>query len=313
MGAQPDAAAGSEAGSHVVHADQRVARIAERQHGLVTREQLSAVGLGRGAIAHRVERGRLHRVHRGVYRVGHPLPSPYSREAAAVMACAPKAAVSHRDAAVLLGLLRSAHGPVHVTVAGRHAPPRPGIVVHRAKDLDVVRRHRIPVTSPLRTLLDISHRVSPRELERAVDEALVQGLVNPDDLMRSPRIRRLLELQVGPTLTRLEAEERMLGVVRDAKLPPPLVNTTVAGRHVDFYWPPAVAVEVDGFRFHGTTPRKFRNDHEKTAALELAGIRLMRVTWWEIVEEPLALAARLARAIYAAASVPPLAPSHSRP
>jgi hypothetical protein len=105
----------------------------------------------------------------------------------------------------------------------------------------------------------------------------------------------------------------MLKLIRDAKLPPPLVNTTVAGRHVDLFWPPGLAVEVDSFKFHGTTPRKFRNDHDKTAALELTGVKLIRVTWWQIVEEPLALTARLARELYASASVPPLAPSHSRP
>ena len=296
-----------------MHADREVARIAERQHGLVTREQLGAAGLGRGGIAHRIGRGRLYRVHRGVYLVGHALPPPHSREAAAVLACAPAAAVSHRDAAVLLELLPPVEGEVHVTVAGRHAHQRPGIVVHRAGEIEVVRRHGIPVTSPLRTLLDISHTASARELERAVDEALVQRLVRAGDLRRSPRIRRLLEAQAGPALTRSDAEELMLKLVRDAKLPPPRLNATVAGRHVDLYWPPALAVEVDSFNFHGTTPRKFRNDHDKTAALERAGVRLIRVTWWQLVEEPLATAARLAQALYATASVPPPAPSHSRP
>jgi hypothetical protein len=245
--------------------------------------------------------------------VGHALPPPYSREAAAVLACAPGAAVSHRDAAVLLELLPPLQGAVHVTVAGRHARRRPGIVVHRARELEIVRRHRIPVTSPLRTLLDISHTSTARELERAVDEALVQQLVNPDDLMRSPRIRRLLELQAGPQLTKSEAEAKLRRLIRDAKLPPAIHNTKVAGRHVDAFWPPALAVEVDSFKFHGTTPRKFRNNHDKTAALERAGIRLIRVTWWQLVDEPLATAARLAQALYAAASVPPPAPSHSRP
>jgi very-short-patch-repair endonuclease len=154
----------------------------------------------------------------------------------------------------------------------------------------------VPVTSPTRTLYDLARTVNADELEHAVNEALVQDLVRPAELQGSPRIRRLLELQAGPGVTRLEAEARLQQLIRAAKLPPGLPNARLAGWEVDRYWPEkCAAVEVDSFKFHGKTPRQFRNDHEKTAALERAGIRLIRVTWWQIVEEPLALAARLAR------------------
>jgi hypothetical protein len=184
---------------------------------------------------------------------------------------------------------------MEVTVA-RNARSHSGIRVHRALQLDMGTCDGVPVTSPARTLLDISRTASARELEAAVNEALVQDLVRPDQIQRSPRIRRLLELQAGPGVTRLEAEKRLHELIRAAKLPPGLANARVAGWEVDRYWPEkGVAIEVDSFKFHGKTPRAFRNDRAKEEDIERARIRLIRVTWWQITEEPLALAARLAR------------------
>lgn len=300
----------SESDTQALHA--RAGHFSATQKGLITTAQLLGAGLPSSTISRWVAAQRLHRMYRGVYLLGHPVPPPWAIELGAVLAYGRGAALSDRPAAVVLGFLPRDDGPMHVTLT-RNARSHSGIRVHRARHLDAGTCHGIPVTSPLLTLFDLSRSAGARDLERAVDEALVQSLVDPDDLMRSPRIRRLLELQAGPSVTKSEAEAKLRQLIRDTKLPPALHNTEVAGRHVDAFWPPSLAVEVDSFKFHGTTPRKFRNDHDKTAALELAGIRLIRVTWWQLVDEPLATAARLGRALYATASVPPPAPSHSRP
>jgi very-short-patch-repair endonuclease len=287
---QRDARSGGRGDCHVSSAD-----IAARQRGLVTRRQLLEVGLASTTIAAWIADERLHRMYRGVYLVGHPVPPPLARELGAVLAFGRGAALSHRPAAVVLGLLPPAEAPMHVTLT-RHARSHSGIRVHRTQSLDMGTCDGIPVTSPTQTLYDIARTAGARDLEQAVNEALVQDLVVPEAIRGSPRIRRLLELQAGPGVTKREAEERMKELIRAAKLPMGIANTRLAGWQVDRYWPDRrAAVEVDSFKFHGKTPRQFRNDHEKTAALEREGIRLIRVTWWQIVEEPLALAARLAR------------------
>ena len=85
-------------------ADASIARLAGRQNGVVTHRQLRALGLSEAGIAHRIATGRLHRLHRGVYLVGNPVPPPLSLETAALFACGPGAVLSHRTAVRLHGL-----------------------------------------------------------------------------------------------------------------------------------------------------------------------------------------------------------------
>src|SRR5690349_6089745 len=96
--------------------DWQIARVARVQHGIVTTEQLVGVGLTRGAIAKRARCGRLHRMHRGVYAVGHDGISNEARWMAAVLACGPDAVLSHGAAAVHWGLLRPLDGPIDVSI-----------------------------------------------------------------------------------------------------------------------------------------------------------------------------------------------------
>src|SRR5207247_11204601 len=91
--------------------DAAIARIAARQHGVVTVGQLRAAGLDRNAVGRRLAAGRLHRVYRGVYAVGHAGLSDEGRWTAAVLACGEGAVLSHRSAAELLRLLEPADGP----------------------------------------------------------------------------------------------------------------------------------------------------------------------------------------------------------
>ncbi|MGN6274960.1 MAG: type IV toxin-antitoxin system AbiEi family antitoxin domain-containing protein, partial [Solirubrobacterales bacterium] len=116
--------------------DSRVAEIASRQHGVVTLRQLEEAGLGRRGASKRVEKGQLHRIHRGVYAVGHRAPSFHARWMAAVLACGEGAVLSHSSAAALWGLLRPIDGPIHVSIPTQQSRrSRRGIHLHRCPSL----------------------------------------------------------------------------------------------------------------------------------------------------------------------------------
>lgn len=189
-------------------------------------------------------------------------------------------------------------------------PAPPGVRVHRTRLLtarEVRLSQGLPVTSPARTLLDIAELVSERELERALDEGLVSRVVRvgevTDVLSRAvgrrgaPLLAAVLDRRSGPTVTRSEAEERMLGLIRAAQLPPPEVNVRVHGFEIDFLWrEQEVVVEVDGYRYHGGRSA-FERDRAKAATLTAAGLQVMRVTWLQREEESHAVIARLAQAL----------------
>lgn len=157
--------------------DRGIARLAARQHGVVTVLQLLAIGLTRKAIRHRVATCRLHPVHRGVYLVGHAVMPPLAAETAAILACGDGTDLSHHSAAALWILRPASPAEVFVTVAGRNPGRRPGVHVHRVRCLDPAdrtRRHGLPVTTPARTILDLAAVSSMRETERAYGEAWTQ-------------------------------------------------------------------------------------------------------------------------------------------
>jgi predicted transcriptional regulator of viral defense system len=156
----------------VVDPDRLVARNAARQHGIVTIEQLRRAGLSDNAVKRRATAGRLHRIYRGVYAVGHAGLSQEGRWMAAVKACGEGAALSHRSAAELWALLEIRGGPAHVTVpvAGGRAR-RTGIHVHRSPSLiEAVRtlRRGVAVATPVRTLTDLRRAGEPAEFRSAI-------------------------------------------------------------------------------------------------------------------------------------------------
>jgi very-short-patch-repair endonuclease len=290
-----------------------IATIAERQYGIVSTRQLLAAGIGPGAIATRVRRHGLHRLHRGVYAVGHTALVPLAREMAAVLACGPGAAISHRSAATLWQLLAEIEGPVDVTVT-RSGRSHRGLRVHRSRSLrpeDIQTRHGIPVTRPTRTLLDLADDATERELERALDEALAQRLTTRAALVAAvkaaqgrhgaAKLRHVIERDDGPALTRSEAEERFLALVRAAGLETPEVNVRLGSHEVDFLWRGRrLVVEIDGYRFHSSR-QAFERDRRRDAELAAAGYRVIRITWRQLVKEPYSVVARLSQVLAAAA------------
>jgi predicted transcriptional regulator of viral defense system len=154
--------------------DRRIADLAAAQHGVVHRRQLLYLGLSDSAVGRRVAAGRLHRVHRAVYAVGHPVLGAHGRWLAAVLACRPGAVLSHASAGALWEIRPSAAERIDVTLPGAGRPRAPRLRVHRARGLgteDVTTRRGIPVTSPERTILDLAASLSERELEKVLDRA----------------------------------------------------------------------------------------------------------------------------------------------
>lgn len=285
------------------------AGIAARQHGIVTRTQLRTAGVSDDIIDHRIRSHRLARIHRGVYLVGVVAP-PYAYETAACLACGPRSALSHRSAAVLWEIMKDRARPIELEVTipeGRRG--RPGLRVYRIGSLrsdEVTRLNGIPITTAARTLYDLAGRLPRRPLERAVAEAFALRLTTAAELrgmadrQRGRRgvghLRVVLDLD-DPRRTRSEAEERFLELVQRGGIDPPAVNTGVAGHEIDFYWPAErLAVEVDGSAFH-TSPHAFERDRRRDAELAALGVRVVRVTWRQITEEPEAVALRLKGAL----------------
>jgi very-short-patch-repair endonuclease len=278
---------------------------------VVTRSQLEAAGLSRSAIAHRIARHRLHRIHPGVYLLGEPgATSRITFFTAAVYACGAQALLSHGSAAELWGMPSTRHTDVHVPAVARNPGRRRGVRIHRARSgdpRDVRRKHGLPLTSPARTALDLATIASGPDLEHVLATARVNGLLTDREraavLKRNDRHHGLANLATvlsragGPAFTRAHAERLMLTLASDARLPAPRVNSRVEGLEVDFLWAEKrLLVEVDGFAFHGDR-EAFDRDRDRDAALVAAGYRVIRVTWRQLVDEPMVVVARIARAL----------------
>ena len=281
--------------------------MAKRQHAVVGRRQLLAMGIGDDAIRHRVRTGRLHPLHRGAYAVGHELLLPDSRYMAAVLAYGRGAVASHRTAAALLGLAPSPAGDLEVTVLRAGARSRRGLRVHVTRSFDpeeIGKCKSIPCTSPARTLVDLAavldRRRLRRALERSVELRILDGRAMDAALGRSNGRRGtglLRELLAGlygdPAPVRTELERRFLELVREAGLPLPVVNAHVGRYQVDFHWPAArLIVETDGRETHDT-PHQFEEDRRRDLELALAGWRVVRISWRQVTGEPKAVVALL--------------------
>jgi len=287
-----------------------IERIAAKQRGVVTRAQLLERGVTRHVVDGRVRAGRLHLLHRGVYRVG-PVEAPYTRELAGILACGKGAVVSHRNAGWLWKLIPDPGDarPVDLTVPHGWPARRPGIRLHRAslQPDEVTQLDGIPLTTPVRTLVDIATVLPTREVENALAQAERLNLLDRRDLLArlakqtrkpgTPLLRMLLARETGPAFARSEAEERLLVLIRKAQLPAPETNVRVGSYEVDFYWRrERVVVEVDGHAFH-STKRAFENDRRRDSSLAASGIRVMRVTWNQLTSEPEAMLVRLGQAL----------------
>jgi very-short-patch-repair endonuclease len=280
--------------------------LAARQHGVIARRQLLELGFTRKAIEHRVAKGRLHVVSRGVYAIGRPQLTQYGKWMAAVLSCGPDAFLSHDCAAAHWEIWPVKSEQIEVSVPAFVHCRRPGIVLHRRSTLDpgdVTRHYAIPVTTPIFTLIDIAPRLERRQLEAAINEADKRDLTDPEELRLAldqvpPRpgvraLRRTLDLRTF-ALTDSELERRFLPIARRAGLPAPQTGSRVKGFMVDFYWPElGLIVETDGLRYH-RTPAQQAKDRLRDHTHVVAGLTPLRFTHAQVRFEPEHVQATLA-------------------
>jgi very-short-patch-repair endonuclease len=273
--------------------------LARNQHGLVSRRQLLSLGWSTKAIRHRISAGRLHPVRRGVYAVGRPELTTEGEWMAAVLLCGAGALISHRTALEGWGICKQqpSGGQIHVSVPASRRPAGERIRVHRAAHLpasDRRRRNGVPITSPIRTLIDVATDLTPGELDQAISQADNLGLASPLSLRRAVEARRgqrgvepiraLLE-RADFRLTDSELERRFLRLVESTGLPAPLTQQRVNGYRVDFYWPElGLVVETDGLRYH-RTPDQQSKDRVRDQRHTAAGLVALRFTHFQVAFE----------------------------
>ncbi|HEX6458931.1 MAG TPA: DUF559 domain-containing protein [Thermoleophilaceae bacterium] len=278
--------------------DVAAAKFAVGQHGIVAFWQLIELGMGADAIQYRVNAGRLHPIHRGVYALGYPARTGEAFEMAAVLACGEDAVVSHWTAAVRWTLLRPVRGPIHVT-APTDRRGHKGIQPHVAllHPHDKTKRDGIPTTSVPRTLLDLAAVADERILRRAVNQADRAGWLNrraiEQLLERNPRRKGRKQLgaviaSVNPSTrrTRSDLEVAFLNLCRKYGIPKPKTNAKVEGLEVDFYWPHArLIVELDSYEYH-RTPAEFERDRRRDAYFKKKSYEVLRIPekWFD--DEP---------------------------
>src|SRR3954469_1084949 len=282
--------------------DGRVARIAARQHGVVTLRQLEEAGVTREATYKRARRGRLHRLHRGVYAVGHRAPNWHGRWMAAVLACGEGAVLSHGSAAALWKLLKPLDGPTHVsipTTTGRTA--RRGIHFHRCPALREpssspsylpsrggrggrlpTYRYNIPVTTINRTIEDLDGAVPSYLLRRARRQAELKGIH-----LKGSESRR----------ARSDLEEDFFALCCRYRWPLPETNVKLGRWEVDFLWrADCLVVEIDSFLYHRGSVA-FHDDHARDLDLRRLGFTVLRYSELQLEDEPHRIAADVAAAL----------------
>jgi very-short-patch-repair endonuclease len=293
-----------------MHSDLRshhgLAKMAARQYGVVTREQLNDLGYTDSAIKRAVSSGRLHVLHRSVFAVGHQALGAHGLCMAAVLFRGRGALISHQSAIWLWGLEPKLEIPVHVSVRWRgHAQDAIGLHHCPAlRDEDVAETERLPVTAVPRTLLDYAADAKRWRLERAIDKADRLGVLDLaavarlTDEVRGHRghgpLRRAMVIYGEEGFTRSGGEKRMLAALADAGVRRPAVNNFVEGYELDFFWgPERLAVELDSWEHHRSR-RSFEEDRQRQENLAMAGIETIRISGTRLRREPRKVANRIA-------------------
>jgi very-short-patch-repair endonuclease len=280
-----------------------LAELANEQHGVVSTRQLRALGYSTSAVDRWTQARRLHRIHRGVYAVGHSDLSWKGRCMAAALACAP-AVASHWTAAWLWGLASYRPSSFDLAVPSRRGHRRSEFFVHYARlaEKDVTEVDGIPATSLERTHLDIGAR-RPESLagmlERAEKLEDEEGrklfdLRNFESLLarsehhrgHAPLTQALHLYQPEPVLLRSKLERRFRDLLRASSLPLPSHNFILGPYELDCYWSErGFCVELDTFATHGSR-RSFEADRKRQRELRRLGIAVERVTDLQLEREP---------------------------
>lgn len=294
-----------------------ISSLAAGQDGVVSRRQLIEAGASGNQIDSRVKNRSLRKLYAGVYAVGHDRLSLEGRQRAAVMAGGPNAVLSHRAAASLLGLLPPS-GTLEVIRSSSpdpHRPPpehasraiHPGLIIHRTRSLsrtEVTSRRGIPVTAPIRTVVNLAERESAKTLDAAIRRGVADGSIDLAELNRTVALCRgrkgignlrkvLARWNPGKLRSRSGLEIGLSDLCRAFGIPPPLVNDQRCGYEVDFQWKgSSILVETDGYAYHLSRADRHR-DYQKMLDLTAAGNIVLRVDERMVFEGAAAFGAKL--------------------
>jgi hypothetical protein len=278
--------------------------VAVGHHCVVSLDELRRdLAYTKSEIQTRIHRGQLHRVHRGVYAIGHSQLTAKGRWRAAVLACGLGALLSHRPAAALHEVMTIPAGLIDVVAPRRHH--HQGLRTHLGEWEGTI-VDGIPVTTLPVTYLHLAAIGPPRWVERALEQAQRMDVFDAGPirvlLQNSPgvagrdRLQRALDkLPDEPAFTQSELEVRFRELCDDGGIPRPLFNQFIGGHLVDCLWPDrCVVVEVDGWDTHRTR-RAFEADRARDVALTLLGCTVLRFTWRQVTDTPDVVAAALKR------------------
>ena len=280
-------------------AARELARRLRDQHGVISRDQLRAIGVGPAMVAQRLQSGEWEAVMPSVVRLAGSAPTPEQRLFAECLAVGPAAIASHLSAAWLWRLT----GPPdrhHLTVPRATSARAGSAHVHRPRDFpaQVASVKQIPCTTPLRTIVDVAGLCRPEELGDIVDNALSKRLVDVPsveaELARSgqpgrPGVRALRrELRWRRPLT-FEAmsvlESKAQRLLRKSGVTPVGVEVKVAGDsayRLDILLRPGLAMEVDGYAYHHS-PEQMTADARRRNRLLASGVTMLVYTWEDIL------------------------------
>jgi hypothetical protein len=264
------------------------------QHGVVSRQQLRDLGLSNTMIARWLETGRLHRLHRQVFAVGHTAIPIEGQLWAALLYAGKESVLSHTTAAWVWSLIDAEPTRIHLTVPGRRSS-LPGVRVHHSRRIDRAECRGLPVTSVARTLVDIAGMLPLRRVRSALAETEYHKLFRPAEIVAeagsgrrgSRALRRALRMHL-PELARSLSllEERFLELCESAGLPMPAVNRRAGLMRVDAIWREAgVAAELDGGDAHAGLGQ-MKRDRDRELALRAKGFQVVRYTWEQLNRRP---------------------------
>lgn len=294
-----------------------ISSLASEQDGVIGRRQLIAAGIAAHQVDSRVQNRLLKKLYAGVYSFGHDRLTLEGRQQAAVMAGGPNAVLSHRTAASALGLLPPSRKleVIRSSSPDRHRPPpehasrsiHPGLTIHRTRSLsrhEIWTRRGIRMTSPVRTIINLAERESPKTLDTAIRRGVANEILDIAALTRAVErcrgrkgIRKLRKViaqwDPGTLRARSGLELTMPELCRNQGIPPPLINDFRCGYEVDFQWKGSdVIVESDGYAYHRSRADLHR-DYRKMLDLTAAGLTVCRVDEEMIQDEAAGFGAKL--------------------
>ena len=281
----------------------RVGRLAGRQFGRISTDQLVRFGVSSTTIARWTATGYLHLALPAVYAVGHRAPSVEADLAAALLYVGPGAMLSHATAAWWFALIDRRPPAIEISTS-RRCVSLPDVRVHDRRELDRTWHNRLPITVVAQALLDYAATASPDRVRRALAEADYLDLLDLEAVEHvrgrgrpGSRVLRQALKRHEPAYahTRSELENALLALCERHRIPIPAINVTLEGWLVDAVWfDRRVVVEVDGHRGH-RTPAQLERDHTRDLQLRAAGFTVVRYTWAQVTTQARIVAADLRR------------------